>query len=576
MNKIEDIHEFKLPIEYCSKKNDIDKNIKEDIELNNIKNDDNTIEKRSLYNNVFLPKTEIGIELLTAWNKTLSYDKKYIKCSQKIYKNTSVVPFKDVDDIHKLWLSIKNDTGFLSKYHYVEWEYFEKLNRNSQFLQIMSVYSLSSPVFSLFLPVLLLIVPFFLLKLQKVDISIPKYFEILKSLFSKLPIGKLFFMKNMSWDNRVYTIVSVLFYFFQIYQNILSCYRFYKNQYYIEDTLFKFKKLADHTIKQIDNYLSVSSKLASSAYMLFNNNLSMYRERLIKLSDYICKIKPFKISVNEISSIGYRMKHFYEFYKNAEICKTMNYTFGLNAYFDHINGIKQLVTNGTINKCKITKNKTAFKDAYFASIDPSNAIKNSYSLDKNSLITGPNAAGKTTLLKTTLFNIILSQQIGYGFYKSAKLTPYKYLHCYLNIPDTSGRDSLFQAEARRCKEIMEHISKSKSTERHFCIFDEIYSGTNPYEATASAYSYLDYLSKYKNVSFIITTHYIDLCKKIDESDMDINNKHMEILEDNENFEYTYLLKNGISEIKGGVKVLKDLGYPEELIKNTDKFLSQAI
>ena len=32
-------------------------------------------------------------------------------------------------------------------------------------------------------------------------------------------------------------------------------------------------------------------------------------------------------------------------------------------------------------------------------------------------------------------------------------------------------------------------------ERHFCIFDELYSGTNPYEAVASSYSFLDYLTK---------------------------------------------------------------------------------
>ena len=83
-----------------------------------------------------------------------------------------------------------------------------------------------------------------------------------------------------------------------------------------------------------------------------------------------------------------------------------------------------------------------------------------------------------------------------GFYNNATINPYKYIHCYLNIPDTSGRDSLFQAEARRCKEILDSVVNNK--ERHFCIFDEIYSGTNPYEAISGAYAYLTYLSKYGN------------------------------------------------------------------------------
>ena len=123
---------------------------------------------------------------------------------------------------------------------------------------------------------------------------------------------------------------------------------------------------------------------------------------------------------------------------------------------------------------------------------------------------------------------------------------------------------------------MEIISKSKSSEKHFCIFDEIYSGTNPYEAMASAYSYLDYLSKYDNVSFLITTHYIDLCKKIDNSDINIKNMHMQITDENEVFEYDYILNQGISEVKGGVKVLKDLGYPSDMINNTDDYLSKNL
>ncbi len=64
------------------------------------------------------------------------------------------------------------------------------------------------------------------------------------------------------------------------------------------------------------------------------------------------------------------------------------------------------------------------------------------------IITGPNASGKTTILKTTLINTILTQQFGCGFYSEATMYPFNHIHCYLNIPDTSGRDSLFQSETR--------------------------------------------------------------------------------------------------------------------------------
>jgi ABC-type molybdenum transport system ATPase subunit/photorepair protein PhrA len=54
-----------------------------------------------------------------------------------------------------------------------------------------------------------------------------------------------------------------------------------------------------------------------------------------------------------------------------------------------------------------------------------NAVKNSVDLKKNIIITGPNASGKTTYLKTTAINIILSQQFSCGFYKKCVVNPFQ-------------------------------------------------------------------------------------------------------------------------------------------------------
>ena len=190
----------------------------------------------------------------------------------------------------------------------------------------------------------------------------------------------------------------------------------------------------------------------------------------------------------------------------------------------------------------------------------------------NILITGPNAAGKTTLLKTTLFNIIISQQIGCGFYSHANVCLFDKIHCYINIPDTSNRDSLFQAEARRCKDILTDILCTPKL-RHFCIFDELFSGTNPYEAISSAVSFLEYLNKQQNTSFILTTHFLDLCKQLENNDKIINHNMKIEIKDNEEFKYTYKLNNGISNIRGGVKVLKQLNYPTEIISKTEQIIN---
>ena len=202
---------------------------------------------------------------------------------------------------------------------------------------------------------------------------------------------------------------------------------------------------------------------------------------------------------------------------------------------------------------------------YLPFIDNKSYVSNDINLDNNLLITGPNASGKTTLIKSLLLNIILSQQWGFGCYKSCKMQIYDTFYSYLNIPDTSNRDSLFQAEARRCKDIIVSINESK--ERSLCIFDEIYSGTNPTDAILCATAYLKSLTKYKErCDFIITTHYIDMCRTFDDY-ASIKNMKMKT-KDNKNtktIEYTYKITDGISNVNGGKQVLYDLNYPDYVL-----------
>ena len=122
--------------------------------------------------------------------------------------------------------------------------------------------------------------------------------------------------------------------------------------------------------------------------------------------------------------------------------------------------------------CKLS-NKTIMKGVYYPHLKDS-AIKNDINCNINNILTGPNAAGKTTLVKSVIINVILSQQFGCGFYDSCKLKPYDQIHSYINIPDTSGRDSLFQAEAGRCKHILSSISNNPD-DNVLCVFDELFS-----------------------------------------------------------------------------------------------------
>ena len=129
---------------------------------------------------------------------------------------------------------MKNETGFYEKYKYLDIKFFEFLNHSPTFLQLLTIYNLSSPIISLAIPILMLIIPFFILKLQKISISLKTYIETLLTVLKNHVIGKLVSeFSHVGWDRRFFMIISVVFYFINIYQNIISCHTFYKNIYKI-------------------------------------------------------------------------------------------------------------------------------------------------------------------------------------------------------------------------------------------------------------------------------------------------------------------------------------------------------
>lgn len=573
------IEYFKLPISYLKNKHVIDEHINIDLNLLSLKDDsiddskdDNKDNQTSegVYNNIFKENSNILGELtVPLWAKYYTSDVKYIKDTQKLLKKGFTKNDTSFNDIYNVWRDIKEENNFLEKYQYIDWEWLSFLNNNAMFLQLLSIYNMSSPILTLALPIIMLIMPFFLIKLQKKDISIKEYYDALVKIFSSHQIGQLFTFSSATWDKRVYIIISFLFYIFQIYQNISACIKFFSNMKNIHNNLFITRDFITTTLEKFNDFNDKSNKLAS--YNDFNKDIKKHTIILKELNYQLTKITPYEFKLGKIHSIGHLMYCFYQVYKTDTVIESIDFAIYFQGYLNNLESIK-LNLGKKMSFCKLSKDKTYFTNAYNPTITHDKPVKNSYNLDKQILITGPNAAGKTTLLKTTLINIILSQQLGCGYYSSAKLCPYDYIHCYINIPDTSGRDSLFQAEARRCKDILDNIEKL-SNYRHFCIFDELYSGTNPYEAIASATSFLKYLNKYSNISYIITTHFIDLCQRLN-PDSSVKNYHMKTEGHHKDISYTYKLTEGISKIRGGTKVLYDLNYPDVILKNAENIIDK--
>ena len=626
---------------------------------------------KGLYHYVFSPSSVYGTDYLPIWSKYYTTDIAYLKNTQtllemfdnellerNIAQNTghagSIEAFATMKETWTSFRGTGKITDFKEKFSYVETPFLSKLNTSSSFLQFLSLYNISSPVIALLTPIIVLIIPFFVLLMRGLSVSVSEYIDILKTLISQHSVGRILSnFSEVSIEQKMYILMSVVFYGIQIYQNVMACIRFYKNIKLVHTHLHTINGYLTATGVNMSYMIQLIQTYHLSSYEPFREELSGRYTLLCEVTRALTDISPFSVSVSKFFQIGYVMKNYYSLFSQTDLNELLEYSFGFNAYMEHLTSCRSIVLSGMMNKCSfvdaetksdtdttktetetetesdVTRPLSPIKESDSAEVIEDEAevaapegeasvadvadvaevavlppppatvavkktgitkltaqiyaplkarehdnnlavVANDVSLDKQLIITGPNAAGKTTVIKTTLFNLILSQQIGYGFYDRAEINPYDFLHCYLNIPDTSGRDSLFQAESRRCMEILRCIIDNP-TKRHFCIFDELYSGTNPYEAVAAAYGYIDYISKNHNVDLILTTHYIELCELLEKHNAGaITNLHMSVSP--LTGEYLYKIAGGVSTIKGGLKVLRDLDYPNEIVESARRII----
>ena len=582
-----DIHfnktNFKLPIELNDKKISLNNNLICDLELfdnNDISNNINSnskdisnndisynVNNKNLYNYVFNPTNYIEQNITNKWSKYYTTDVSFINDTQCLLKNFVDLSFdNNYIDMYESFENIADDNNFISKYQYIDLPILHKYNNNSYILNIYCINNFISPLLSIFIPILFLFLPYFMIKLQNKELTIDEYLTYLKSIFHKHPIGNLIFnFNNTNFSSKIYMIFTVVMYFYQIYQNIFLCKKFYNNLHKINNFLHNIRDYINKSITRFNKLLDTTSKLLS--YNNFNNTITNNIFNLINYRDKLNYITIHESPVKNLFNIGYLMKNYYLLNNDKNLIETIYYSFNLNVYINNMSNLKKMINDKNMNYCTFNNNKYKIKNVYYPplldknNLSESDIVKNNIYFDKNLIITGPNASGKTTTLKSIMFNILLSQQIGCGFYDTANLKIYDYLHSYINIPDTSNRDSLFQAEARRCKNIIDSINNNLN-KNHFCIFDELYSGTNPDEAVKSGLILTNYINNRDNVNFILTTHYKKLCKKI----KNINKYKMSITKlDNNKFKYNYNLVKGISNDKGGLVVLENMNYPNSLL-----------
>lgn len=190
------------------------------------------------------------------------------------------------------------------------------------------------------------------------------------------------------------------------------------------------------------------------------------------------------------------------------------------------------------------------------------------------LLTGPNAGGKSTIVKGIALTLVLAQSFGIAPAKYAVITPFDQIVTYLNITDDISKgNSLFKSQVVRMQYIVDRATAlSQQNKKIFVAIDEMFNGTSPKEAMACAYSVAKHLGSFENTINIIATHYHELTKLPKFSNMFENYKVSVAFIAEGHITYPYTLQKGISDQHVAIDILKEEGLSGNIIDQAKKLM----
>ncbi|HAY33914.1 MAG TPA: endonuclease MutS2 [Ignavibacteria bacterium] len=186
----------------------------------------------------------------------------------------------------------------------------------------------------------------------------------------------------------------------------------------------------------------------------------------------------------------------------------------------------------------------------------------------NSLvISGPNAGGKTVVLKTIgLMQLMLQSGLHIPADPESKLCLFKDIFVSIGDDQSLENDlSTFSSHLKYIKEII-----SDSDERSLVLIDEIASGTDPVLGSALSASILNYLSAKKCIT-IVTTHNSEL-KEFAYSTENIENGSLEF--NTENLSPNFKFSTGVPGQSFTFEIARKYDFPEDILKDAGKYLSE--
>ncbi|KAJ5156683.1 hypothetical protein N7492_009486 [Penicillium capsulatum] len=179
------------------------------------------------------------------------------------------------------------------------------------------------------------------------------------------------------------------------------------------------------------------------------------------------------------------------------------------------------------------------------------------------LLTGANAAGKSTVLRMTCVAVIMAQIGCYLPCKSSRLTPVDRIMSRLGANDNIfAAQSTFFVELSETKKIL-----SEATPRSLVILDELGRGTSSYDGVAVAQAVLHHIATHIGAMGFFATHYHSLAAEF-EGHPEIAPKRMAIHVDDTERRVTFLykLEKGVAEGSFGMHCASMCGIPNKVIE----------
>jgi energy-coupling factor transporter ATP-binding protein EcfA2 len=459
----------------------------------------------------------------------------------------------------------------------------EVLNNSERALLITNIYKIAvAPLLTILTPLISLLLPliflFYMQRKANLNISMGAIFkQYIKTLFGSDSMSFIF--KNPS-KAMLASLVTKGIYLFMYFQNIYYSFQSSSNTH-------KVINIIHEKLNKINKYIKLTGQIKEQCESVGINNIESYinYNRVgddLSIYDEYFNFPVFNTDPKLLSNKGKILTVFKKFKKNKDNLVNI---FHYSGAIDAILSVESIIANSSPeNPYSITKFSDSkkpildFKNIWHPYLNKDtidNAVKNSIHIKNNILITGPNAAGKSTFIKSVIINIILSQTIGISSAEEFIMTPFNNIETYLHIPDSKGSSSLFEAEMFRSKEYIDKLKTLDQDKFSFIVLDEIFSSTNYVEGFSGAYSILKKISSFKNTLSITTTHYTDLEILEKDTKGKILNYKFEVDHDeNGEIVFNYILKRGMSRQYIALELLKKNGFDEDVIDDAMNMCSK--